>query len=135
MKKRDVIILTVGISALVLCLAFKGIAVASAVRTFGATGGWDTVKSWFQDDDGELHVEILDPIIDLEDFVVIGDTDKVKVTNDGITVDDGDDKVNVDKNGVDVRSDDNRVTVGRDGIFIENDEHKIEIGKNGISVK
>lgn len=135
MKKKDIAILIIGIVSLILMIVFKGIALGSAINTFDKTDGWKSIKEWFKSNDGKLHIEVVDPVFDVNDFVIVGDPDKVQVTEDGIHVKDGDDSVDVDTNGVRVTSDDEYVTVGKDGIVIKDDDHEITIGISGISVK
>lgn len=134
MKKKDIVILIIGVTSLVLMIVFKLIAGVSAVRTFGAEGGWQAIKDWFRNNGGDFHVEILDPL-DIDDAVIIGNPDKVHLDENGVYVTDDGDKIVVKDGKVEVDTDEDKVRIDKDGIFIANDEHEIKIGTNGISVE
>ena len=124
MKKRDAVILIIGIVALFLAIIFRGIAGVSAIETFGKNGGWNDIKEWFKDT-GK----------DVKNIVVADDSDKVVIDNSGIHVSDGDSKVIIDSNGLNVGSDDSGVTIDSNGISIKDDDDKVVLDKNGIHVE
>ena len=117
MKKRDAVILIVGISSLILSLVFYGISGVLAIRTFGTTGGWDGVKKWFKDAGHDISMGL----------VHVEESDKVSVNDDGIFVNDGDDKVVIDKNGIAVSDSDNKVVIDKSGIHINSDDGDLEV--------
>ena len=135
MKRKDVVIMVIGISALVLMIVFKLIAGVSAFKTFGNEGGLDKIKGWFKENDGNFSIRIDDDLdLDLDDIIVIGDKDKVKIDEDGIHVRDGENTVDVEVGNIFVQNGEKRVVLDKDGIVVKSDDHGVEIDKHGIKV-
>ena len=124
MKKRDIVILVVGISALILTIFFKSVAGVSALRTFGKSEDWSNIKSWFKDKGN-----------DITHFRLGGFNDEyVKIDNTGIHIVDGDDIISIDKDGVYVADSDDKVVVNKDGVVVKNDDTDITIDNSGVHI-
>lgn len=124
MKKRDIVILVVGVSALVLTIIFKSVAGVSALRAFGKSEDWHDIKGWFKDRGHDItHFSF-------SDF----NSEYVKIDNSGIHIVDGDDIISIDKEGIFVGDDDDKVVVDKNGVVVKNDDTDVTIDKTGVHV-
>ncbi len=125
MKKRDIVILIVGVSALVLTIIFKSVAGVSALRTFGQSEDWSDIKGWFKDRGHDItHFSF-------SDF----NSEYVKIDNTGIHIVDGDDIISIDKEGIFVGDEDDKVVVNKDGVVVKNDSTDVTIDNSGVHVE
>jgi len=125
MKKRDAVILIIGLVAFLLTICFRGIALGSAIGTFSKSGDWNDVKQWFKDIGTEFK----------EYSIVKVDGDKVVIDETGIHIADDDDTIKIDKTGVYVTDNDEKVTVSKDGVFVDTDDAKVSVDRSGVTVE